>query len=453
MTVSISNKKKLSEYTFSDLKDFFIDLSKKISSKVILIEIGDQFLNIALAKSKNGKLLIKKVYRQNLPKEALEKSLPSDPKALGSTILGVLGELKLNAQRVAICIPSDACYTRLIEIPDDIDENNSLSFLENPDSGIQIPISLSNSDFDISLTSLSKKFKNNSSFNNYFLTSIPKKSSNLILDTISSANLELCSIQMSHNCTGYLLKKEIDNLDENNLIISIELLDEFTQLIIFDNSGPIHIKRIGSIRKYPSIEEMKKIINEENNSKKSQKASGYLPISKLDLKVLTREINHEYDNFLSQNKLNKKGYLYLSGRNSQHKNLVEILGEVLSMNTYLISPLANYWLEEFSYNPDEVNQFSMSRIVGLGLSLIKELDSEISYGEDNRFIINKFIPKIDINNSKKLNHTNKKLPNLNIKEKKEEIKDKTKPKEKDLKNINNQNKNKFKMDTSFLDID
>ena len=49
MTVTITNKKKLSEYTFSDLKDFFIDLSKKISSKVILVEIGDQFLNIALA--------------------------------------------------------------------------------------------------------------------------------------------------------------------------------------------------------------------------------------------------------------------------------------------------------------------------------------------------------------------------------------------------------------------
>mgnify|MGYP001302065560 CR=1 FL=1 len=78
MTVTITNKKKLSEYTFSDLKDFFYVLSRKISSKVILIEIGNQFFNIALAKSKNGKLLIKKVYRQTLPKEAIDKSLPTD---------------------------------------------------------------------------------------------------------------------------------------------------------------------------------------------------------------------------------------------------------------------------------------------------------------------------------------------------------------------------------------
>ena len=161
MTVTISNKKKLSEYTFSDLKDFFYDLSRKISSKVILIEIGNDYFNIALAKSKNGKLLIKKVYRQTLPKEAIEKSLPTDPLAFGSTVLGVLRELKLNAQRVAICIPSDACYTRLIEIPEEINEKDSFDFIENPDSGIQIPISLNNSDFDITLTNLPKKLKNN----------------------------------------------------------------------------------------------------------------------------------------------------------------------------------------------------------------------------------------------------------------------------------------------------
>ena len=170
MTVTISNKKKLSEYTFADLKDFFYDFSRKISSKVILLEIGNDFFNIALAKSQNGKLFIKKVYKQNLPKEAIEKSLPTDPAAYGSTILGVLKELKLSAQRVAVCISSDSCYTRIIDIPDNINEKDALSFLENPDSNIQIPISLNNSDFDINLTNLDKKFIEGKSFNKYFLT-------------------------------------------------------------------------------------------------------------------------------------------------------------------------------------------------------------------------------------------------------------------------------------------
>ena len=487
MTVTISNKKKLSEYTFSDLKDFFYDLSRKISSKVILLEIGNDFFNIALAKSLNGKLLIKKVYRQNLPKEAIEKSLPTDPAAFGSTILGVLKELKLSAQRVAVCISSDSCYTRLIEIPENINDKDALSFLENPDSNIQIPISLNNSDFDIHLTNLDKKLLDGKSFNRYFLTSIPKKNANQVLSTIKNANLELCSIQMSHNCTANLLRKEIDNLSENHLIISIELLDEFTQLVIFDKSGPVHIKRLGSIRNYPTIEEMKRINSEDKDNSKSNKASGYLPLSNLDLKILIREIKKTFKDFLEENKIEKISQLFLSGRNSQHKNIVEILGKELSLDTFLVSPLGNYWLNEFTYNPDEVNQFSMSRIVGLGLSLINDFDSGASLKSNNSFIINKYISNDDLNNveekySKKQDFSNinikekkeeikeapktKKagvakvdelppLPNINIKEKKEEIKEAPKAKNSDIQIEESHIKDKkgFKMDTSFLDID
>ena len=40
-----------------------------------------------------------------------------------------------------LCLPSDACYTRLIEIPEEVNENNVIEHIENPNSGIQIPIS------------------------------------------------------------------------------------------------------------------------------------------------------------------------------------------------------------------------------------------------------------------------------------------------------------------------
>ena len=74
---------------------------------------------------------------------------------------------------------------------------------------------------------------------------------------------------------------------------------------------------------------------------------------------------------MNDNNLNKKGKIFLSGRNSQHKNLVELIGENLKLDVALISPINNGFLKEFSYNPDEVNQFSMSRLIGLGLTLIK----------------------------------------------------------------------------------
>ena len=261
MTSTPTPKKKISEYTFEDLKTFFLDLTKQISSKVILIEIGNGFFNVALAKSQNNKLQIKKVYRQDLPSEAIEKSIPSDPLAFTNILQEVLKEQKYFSKRVAISLSSDACYTRLVEIPDQIKEEDVMNFLGNPKSGIQIPISLNNSDFDIKMTTLQKIIKNGNSYNRYFLTSIPKKSVGLILEIIKNSNLELCSLQMSHMCIGNIFKSEIERLDSNNLIISVDLLDEFSQLTIFDKNGPIFIKRLGAIRKYPTIEEMKLIKN------------------------------------------------------------------------------------------------------------------------------------------------------------------------------------------------
>ena len=115
------------------------------------------------------------------------------------------------------------------------------------------------------------------------------------------------------------------------------------------------------------------------------------------------------------------------------------------MDTYLISPSSNYWVDEFAYNPDEINQFSMSRIIGLGLSLIKNLDSQ-NYLQNANFLVDKFLSK---NVHKKLNTENvKDKEKPKIKEKKVESKNENKESKSGLKNKKN-----FKIDTSFLDND
>ena len=376
MNSAKETKKRISEYQIEDIKYIFQDILRKISSKIILIEIGNNFINIGLAKSIKNNLYIKKVFKQELPEEALDKSIPNDPVMLGNFIKQVINEQKLTTNRVALCLPSDACYTRLIEIPEEVNEKHSISFLENPNSRIQIPISLANSDFDIKLTNLPKKTSKNKIFNKYFLTSIPKKNIDNILNSIKNANLEICSLQISHMCIAKLLETEINKLTDNQLIISVDLLDEFTQLIIFDKFGPLLIKRLTSIRNYPTIEEMKTIKNKntykKNNSKDKTNSESYHNLSKLDVKVLIREINESFINFLDINNIKKTGKIILSGRNSQHKNISQIIGENLKMDVCVISPINNFCLKEFSYNPDEINQFSMSRLIGLGLTLLKD---------------------------------------------------------------------------------
>ena len=120
----------------------------------------------------------------------MEKSLPTEPENFGAFLNQIINENKIRTNRVALSLPSDTCYTRLIEIPEEIEEENSIRFLENPNSGIQIPISLENSDFEINLTNLPLQKRNNKFFNKYFLTSIPKKNVDIILDSIKNAILK-----------------------------------------------------------------------------------------------------------------------------------------------------------------------------------------------------------------------------------------------------------------------
>ena len=362
-----------------------------------------------------NKLTIKNIFRQDLPSDALEKSMPSDPVTFGRTLSALLKELKINGHRVALSIPSDASYTRLIDIPDSIDENLSKDYIEDPDSGVQIPITLTNSDFDIALTSLPKRVENNQSFNRYFLTSMPKRNLNKIIETINEAGLELCSVQMSHMCIGNLLKKEILNLNKSEIILSIELLDEFTQLIIFDNSGPVFIKRLGSIKEYPSIEEMKRI--NENKQDKNKKIKSYLPLSALDLKVLIREIKQTLKSFSSEYDCNSVSELFVTGRNSQHKNLVTILGEKLNLNISLISPINHFKIDEVNYNTDNLNYFSFSRILGLGISLIKNDYYFRDELQNDSFILERYERKEKLEEAKGKNDERPSSPNLKIKDK------------------------------------
>ena len=84
-----------------------------------------------MAKSQNNTLYI--VFKQSLPQEALEKSLPSDPVSFGFFLNEIINENKIKTNRVALSLSSDACYTRLIEIPEDVEEDDSISFIEDPD--------------------------------------------------------------------------------------------------------------------------------------------------------------------------------------------------------------------------------------------------------------------------------------------------------------------------------
>ena len=94
-----------------------------------------------------------------------------------------------------------------------------------------------------------------------------------------------------------------------------------------------------------NLSKMDKSKNPKSNKPKSNNESeNYHSLSELDVKVLVREINDSFYSFQKNNNLEKKGKIILSGRNSQHKDLVKLIGKSLNMDVALISPVNTGYL-------------------------------------------------------------------------------------------------------------
>ena len=263
-----SSKTNKNKFTLSSLKKRYFDLLREISSNYLCIEFGYDYLQIAEAYYSKEKVNFKKVIRKEIPPEALEKGVPSDIDAMSELISNTLLEEKIYIKRAAIVLSPDSFFTRLIEIPDSIKDRNIYSYLTNPLSSVQIPISINNTDFIVFKTNQKTK---NENFNSFFFIASPKIVIENLLKICEKVNLDFNHAEVGFNSLSRLINypEILDQNEENQYLIMLELLPNCTYLTLFDKSSPIMINRLASIREYPmKIGELGKL----NDSK-------YLPIS------------------------------------------------------------------------------------------------------------------------------------------------------------------------------
>ena len=329
---------------------------KKISRSYLLIEFGFDYINLCEVINTNGALTFNKIKHLEIPKEALDKSIPTEPEVMGKLISDLIIEENIATKRVAIVISPDAVYTRLIEIPKTIKESKVYEYLCDPNSLIQIPIQLSKSDFTIYKT----KYKENSNNNLYFLTAIPKVSMNNLIKTFEVANLEINFVETTFNSLGRLIRvKEMINKDKEYLLF-LDFSKQCTFLTLIDNYGPLYSDRISSIRNFPS--KIGELNSDENND--------YLPISKYDLKVVSREIKSSLNKFFKNEKSELTFKLILSGFYSSHPNLTKVLSDYIKLPAFLISPTSSKEIANVKYSDENFYEAIFTNLFGLGLGLL-----------------------------------------------------------------------------------
>ncbi len=354
-----------------NLKEF----RKQISNKFILVEINTTTLRIALAKFSGGLLEISAIRTISLPPEAIDRYVPSDPSSMGTLLKEVITEEGFHALKTAVVISQELAYTRLVNIPGELSLEEAYEYIRDPNSSIQLPIPIRQTDFDITPTSiLSSQDKN--SFRQYFLTSIPKKATSKIISTITDIGLDLFKLEVENICQLRLLARHIKSLKDNQYIISLQFLSECTHISISDKVGPIFVDRLAAIRDYPVADDILFTNDEKTKlmNNKNQKNKEYLPISQMDLKILIREIKACIKRLSTELKLQGSLSIFILGRNSNHPNLSDLISKSLRLPVFHISPANSICVGNINFDPTLVSEQSLANIIGLGMGLINSDD-------------------------------------------------------------------------------
>ena len=346
----------------------------------------------------------------------------------------IIEEEKINTRRISIMISTDAIYTRLINIPSEFSLKDSYQYVANPNSGLQIPIPVQNIDFDLLDTNT---FTEDKLYKKYLLVAAPKKSINTILETTKKLGFKVCNLESIIFSQLRLISSQISKLENNNFILLVDLTPDCTYLVCVTNKGPFHFDRLASIRNYSTNKPNKSV---KNNSKKEN--DSLLPISKLDLKILFKEITISLKNITS-NKSYENFSIFLTGHNSLHLNIKETFEEHFKTKVEKINAFNSSSIGNIDYDAALISENTISKLVGLALGL-NSSEGEIFEENESIFDVDKQEKtKLDEENVTNLTpnflRTSEKSIKQNIKVKnleKKEFKDLTSLKTKEKTNTN-----------------
>jgi len=348
---------------------------RQVSNKFLLLEFAKNTITLVEANYSETDVNYTHLRRVQIPEDAVERGVPKEPALMAELIKNLCKEEKIFAKRTAVILPPEAAFCKLIDIPAELTIEEARAYANSSNSGIQIAIPLKQTDFDIIPTGFAiKATTDGKKLRTYYLTSVPKKLIDQLLDTIQLADLELHSIELAFFCQLRLMAADTAGLLPNQYLILLELLPDATHLTITGAFGPVAIERIAAIREFPQVE----LSSDGENAAIAEALSGealalgnenYMPISELDLRVIIRELNNSIDSFKQLNPYAEMIGVALSGINSAHPMIDDLLKTGLNLSVQILRPIGASCVQSVSFKQLIVHQ-SIGRIIGLGLGLL-----------------------------------------------------------------------------------
>jgi len=353
------------------MKSSFSQLRRRISKRVLLIECGISSINLAEVKVNDASILLDHIRRYPLPEEAMERGVPTDPPQMAELIKAHCDEEDIPAHRAAVVIPPDAVFTTLIQLPADLDPSQALAYALDPASSVQVPIQLDQTDAELIPLNLPQT-KQGQRY--YFLTAVPRKLIDRLLETIKLADLELIRLQIGTVSQLNQIHDLMISLRLGEVILHVELLRECSLVTLVSTGGPIKIVRLTAIREFPEpdADAAQLETNQPVSTERQIVASDrYLPLSELDIRRLTQELRQAIQESELQFSWISWRSVVLAGPNSAHPLLASLLQEALSLPVELCRPLSVSSVASVQLKQPILVQ-RLGRLVGLGLSFLDQ---------------------------------------------------------------------------------
>jgi len=345
---------------------------RRVSKRILLIDFGTTSITLAEAQLQVDAISFDHVQRIKLPEDALERGVPAEPAKMAGLIRGYCQEANVPAHRVAVVLPHGSAYTTVVKLPRSVPPAMALDYALDPASGVQIPVQIDQMDTELTPLTLVGEDADQRS---YFLTAVPRKLVDRVLDTLQAADMELVRLQVGVFAQLQHLSATMAELGNNSVLMHLELLRDCTLATLLSASGPIKVVRLTGIRDFPDPPEpsegasLSSILNTEAQIIASD---AYMPLSDLDL----RRLNQELAQFIADCELQHPSLsieaVVLAGWNSAHPLLASLLHDSLGLPVQVSHPLSSPGVGQFSPDQPMVLQ-GVGRLVGLGLSLMPAL--------------------------------------------------------------------------------
>ena len=347
---------------------------RQVSKRVLLLEFGSQSLTIAQVKYGVDTVDFSHIRRVSLPDGATERGVPTEPAKMAGLIKQLCKEEHLYARRAAVVLPAEAAFSTLIALPAHLSLEEARAFARDPASGLQIPIPLQQTDFDLVPCGAPPRLVEGQPHHTYFLTSVPQKLVDQLLLTLHKADLEVLSVDLAFASQLRLMAADVASLGVCEYLLILELVRDCCHLAIVSSSGPVALERLAAIREFPapSFDAAKtQAAIEEGLSAESITLAddSYMQISELDLRVLLLELRQSMAQFSSaQPHCHWRG-LAITGANSAHPGLAELLSSELDVQAHVVRPLGATGVGSVGMASLLVHQ-SLNRLIGLGLGVL-----------------------------------------------------------------------------------